>query len=104
MPRRGRAPEEQASLLNLEAAAAASLPWRRLQGDLEHAVLEVRLRAVGDCPLRQRNRAVEASVADLASVPALALFVLFLFPLALDHERVFFDLDVDVVFVHPRQV
>src|SRR5262245_39623664 len=68
---------------------------RRLQRDLEHTVLERGLRAVADGSLRQRDGAIEAAIASLAAIPALALvFVLFL-SLALNDHRVVTQFDVD---------
>src|SRR5262245_54831285 len=77
---------------------------RRLQHDLEHAVVERGLRAVADGSLRQRDGAIEAAIAALAAVPAFALvFVLFL-SLALDDHGLVTQFDVYVLFVHAREI
>src|SRR5207249_1201295 len=90
--------------LNLEAPAAAHLARRRLQHDLEHAMLERCLGAVRNRALRQRYSAVEAAIASLVAVPALPLLFVLLFSLTLDCQHVVVDFNLDVFLPQARQV
>src|SRR6266498_1793266 len=73
---------------------------RRVERDLQHAILERRLRGVGVHVLRQRNRAEEIAVAALTPSAELLL----LLPLALEDEDVVADLAMHVVLRHARKV
>src|SRR6267142_5732760 len=54
------------ALVDLEPTAAPHFGRRRRHPDLEHAVTERRDRVVCDHPFRQRDRAMEFPVRDLA--------------------------------------
>src|SRR5262245_10093854 len=78
-------------VLDLETASARHLLGRRRNPDLQNAVLERRLRLIGDRPLGQRNRSMEAAVAALGAIHASALRFVFLPSLAGNRDFVLGD-------------
>src|SRR5262245_27548567 len=98
------APLGLAFAFDLDAAASPRLVRRRLHHDFQNAVLEVRLRALGDSSRRQRNHAVEGAVAAFACEDALTLFLMVVLALALNRERIVADLDRQVFPRHSRDV
>src|SRR5262249_54877324 len=64
--------------------------------NLEHAVLDARLRLIGDRALPQRNDAVERAVAALDTIDAVPLLFALLRALTRYRDRIVADLDDDV--------
>src|SRR5262249_52861186 len=86
-------------LSDLQRTSARDLLGRRGHRDLEHAVVERRLRLIRDGPFGQRNRAVEAPVAALRSVHAAALGFVLLVTLARNRDGVLRHLHGNIVLL-----
>src|SRR5687768_3019868 len=61
-------------------------------------------RAVGNRAFGQRHDAIEAAIAALGAVIALAIFLVLFAPLAFDRNRAVVDVDFYVVFFQTRQI
>src|SRR5947209_19969290 len=94
-----------ASLMRYAASGQRDLrPCRHGHADLQDAILVVGLDLLQLCPGGQPETAIELAV------PGLALVVVFIldrglgFALAADHQLALVHGDLDVAFLHPRQL
>ena len=62
---------------NFEAPPAGDFFRWRLQDDLEHAVIELRFRAVGEGAFRQRHDSIKTAVSAFAAVVPFTIFLVF---------------------------
>src|SRR5438093_233176 len=87
---------------DIDLAATLLIALWRVEGNLEHAVIERRGCAVRVHTLRKSDAAIEASVGSFG--PASLLVAMLVAPFSLDGENVVLHFDADVILFQSRKI
>ena len=85
-------------------SSAALRSLRRVEGNFQSSVLEIRLRGVGLYAFRQRDLPAKMAVRPLAGIDAFLGRLMLAFPLAFDGHCMVRDIDSHIVLVEARQI
>src|SRR5687767_551579 len=90
--------------LDSDLSRLTLLLLRHRQRHLEHTILERRIARFAGDSFRERERAMEATVAPLGAIVVVAVLDLLLGAFSRDGEHAVVDLHLDVLLAQPRQI